>query len=827
MSGPSATVLAIPEPLETDDDDVSWALQTAAVQWKRGARDEAIAWLRRGADAAVDGGLWERASQLNVIATSLEKAVAEQEPAAPPSAPRFPPRVPTPGSQSFPSPPSFRSGVPSAPAPVPQSLRAGAPSSSSMPISETNYSASAAPQSTPAAPHSKWPTGFPPSAVPSSSGGRGYAPPPPLPPSAKPAKAPPIPPIPPKPAQVRAPRLTAPEIQLGGVEELDMSEAELVEFAEEEVTYRGRVPAGVFEPEPLEPAPPSAPVESITSLPSYDLDEDPSDGTSALPARSSYPAPSLSSYPAPYASEPPPELIDDVSELPAFPLEDSVPVGPPSFVPAPQSYRSNPVPQISLRSPLPPAATSSKPPASGASQKFARPSSLNEVEESRPPSVRPRTLPPPPSNRAPTSERVARSVEPPSLAPVVSFSDFAPPSDAPPARGPSGYPPPMVSMDELEAIAAEPEFDEDEGKTSVPPPASERHDDTTDISRPPISLTNASFEPISLPPESKPGALLDAYYDDSSASPISLPPPSVAPASLVPPNANPVSSRPASSERASRPSARPSQPPQHLDRETPIPSSISGLKPVSLRGIELANVRGLCDLPEESQRLLRQRARIERMGTGEDLSFFSVVLVLEGWVKLMPAIADVTCATAAAGDVVFTQGTLEDGVALRVVAGQNGTTLATWDRETFDEITQSCPWVADELRLIADSFQALAGTSLGMLGERLDDALREVVTSRCQVLTLMPGEVLVQKGKTVPGMHIVGAGLIELVDETGTVCATVAPGDFLLTAQVLAGGVSPHTVRAANSGALVLFAQRMVAHELLVSVPPLLEILAG
>jgi hypothetical protein len=225
--------------------------------------------------------------------------------------------------------------------------------------------------------------------------------------------------------------------------------------------------------------------------------------------------------------------------------------------------------------------------------------------------------------------------------------------------------------------------------------------------------------------------------------------------------------------------------------------------------------------------MLRQRARIERMGTGEDLSFFSIVLVLEGWVKLMPAIADVTCATAAAGEVVFTQGTLEDGVALRVVAGQNGTTLATWDRETFDEITKSCPWVADELRLIADSFQALAGTSLGMLGERLDDALREVVTSRCQVLTLLPAEILVHKGKPVPGMHIVGAGLIEIVDGDGKVVSTVAPGNFLLTDQVLAGGVSPHTVRAASTGALILFAPRMIAHELLVSVPPLLEILAG
>lgn len=303
------------------------------------------------------------------------------------------------------------------------------------------------------------------------------------------------------------------------------------------------------------------------------------------------------------------------------------------------------------------------------------------------------------------------------------------------------------------------------------------------------------------------------------------------------PDTSVVATAPSGASASSSPVAAPAPsraaPPQQFGsslppaRETPLPSSEPSLTGVSIRGIALAEVRGLCDLPEDAHRLLRQRARIERMGTGEDLSFFSVVLVLEGWVKLMPAIADVTCATASAGEVVFTQGTLEDGVALRVVAGQNGTTLATWDRPTFDSITQSCPWVADELRLIADSFQALAGTSLGMLGERLDDALREVVTSRCKVLTLLPHEVLVVEGKPVPGMHIVGAGLIELLDSTGCVVSTVAPGDFLLTAQVLAGGVSPYTARASGSGALVLFAPRIIAHELLVSVPPLLEILAG
>ncbi len=142
MSGPPTTVLGIPEPLDEDDDDIRWALQTAAVQWKRGARDDAIAWLRRGADAAVDGGAWERASQLNVLASQLERAIAgESEPPAPPSAPKFPPRASTPVSHSV----------------VPQSVRSGPPSAAAS-VKAPAFS-SAVP------PHSKWPTGFPPSAV--------------------------------------------------------------------------------------------------------------------------------------------------------------------------------------------------------------------------------------------------------------------------------------------------------------------------------------------------------------------------------------------------------------------------------------------------------------------------------------------------------------------------------------------------------------------------------------------------------------------------------------------------------------------------------------
>ncbi len=36
-----------PEPLDNDDDDVAWALQTAKVQWLRAGKTDALVWIGR------------------------------------------------------------------------------------------------------------------------------------------------------------------------------------------------------------------------------------------------------------------------------------------------------------------------------------------------------------------------------------------------------------------------------------------------------------------------------------------------------------------------------------------------------------------------------------------------------------------------------------------------------------------------------------------------------------------------------------------------------------------------------------------------------------
>jgi CRP-like cAMP-binding protein len=114
---------------------------------------------------------------------------------------------------------------------------------------------------------------------------------------------------------------------------------------------------------------------------------------------------------------------------------------------------------------------------------------------------------------------------------------------------------------------------------------------------------------------------------------------------------------------------------------------------------------------------------------------------------------------------------------------------------------------------------------MGLLGERLDDSMRTMVTERAEVKLLLPGEVIFERGKPVVGLHVVGAGSVELVNE-GAAERNLGPGELLFSSAVLAHEPAPALARAGAHGALVLYWDRMTTHELVVSVPPLLELVA-
>ncbi len=245
-----------------------------------------------------------------------------------------------------------------------------------------------------------------------------------------------------------------------------------------------------------------------------------------------------------------------------------------------------------------------------------------------------------------------------------------------------------------------------------------------------------------------------------------------------------------------------------------------------LGGLILGEVRGLEDIPPNAQVALVRDAVIEPLDIDEEVRSFALALVLKGVVNIMPAVADLSCARAAKGDIVWAQGHLDEGVALRLVGAEKGTEVAIWDASTIKAAVRDCPWVIDDLKVLADRFQALAGVAMGPLGERLDDSLRGMVTGRCELKRLLPSEELAARGKPVGGMYIVAAGRVEVLDGE-RVESELGPGEFLFGPQVLSNGAAPRTARAGKGGALLLFAGRSVAHDLLMTVPPLLEIFAS
>ena len=179
-----------------------------------------------------------------------------------------------------------------------------------------------------------------------------------------------------------------------------------------------------------------------------------------------------------------------------------------------------------------------------------------------------------------------------------------------------------------------------------------------------------------------------------------------------------------------------------------------------------------------------------------------------------------------AGAVLRSRGSLAKGYPLRLVAVSAKVTVATWDDASVESAFKSCPWVEEDLRAAADRVQALVGITKGPLAKRLDADLRQQLMARLAVRALAPGEVLVEQGKPVPGLLLVGVGKIDLT-RGADVKGTVEAGDFVFAAEVLGSGPAPMTARAGVEGAVVLHADRNVAQELLVTCPPLLEIFAG
>ena len=124
-----------------------------------------------------------------------------------------------------------------------------------------------------------------------------------------------------------------------------------------------------------------------------------------------------------------------------------------------------------------------------------------------------------------------------------------------------------------------------------------------------------------------------------------------------------------------------------------------------------------------------------------------------------------------------------------------------------------------------DREQALAGVTTGAMGTRFDAAMRSQVTDVLSVMRVAEGAVIVAQGEPTTGLCVVGAGEVELLRDE-VVAGGLSAGQFLFASEVLGAGAAPMTARGGRGGALLLMGDRRVTQMLLVTCPPLIELLS-
>jgi hypothetical protein len=396
-------------------------------------------------------------------------------------------------------------------------------------------------------------------------------------------------------------------------------------------------------------------------------------------------------------------------------------------------------------------------------------------------------------------------------APVAPAPSHPPPVSSPFSVSPSAIPPPSLPA------AAEVEEEIPERTTHVPS-AAEKHagmlDPWAEAEGPTRNRVVEGPKDEAPPaPPSLPGVTFDTDEVVTSAPPVKRTPlPQAAPPSPPPPPPPPP----------------PLPPPRKPPPPVPTKPSMKAVVPPPKAGVDLSNVEALADLPDDAREAFAIAAKVQPLAKEEEVAGFALALVLEGQVDLSATMVDAPAVRLEKGQMLRAHGTIEHVTPVRLVGASEQARIATWDEGAVVEAFRTCPWVEDDLRAAGDRFQAEVGITMGPLGERLDWSLRTDLSKRLTLRVLAEHEVVATAGLPLPGLLLVGAGELELVDDAGQLVGDpLHAGDFVFAMEVLHASPAPQTVRAAKGGALVLFAERKVAQEMMVTCPPLLEIFAG
>jgi hypothetical protein len=416
----------------------------------------------------------------------------------------------------------------------------------------------------------------------------------------------------------------------------------------------------------------------------------------------------------------------------------------------------------------------------------------------------------PPGHIADASVGVASKVpagkpRPPAPPPVAPPAEPATPSAVAPPPSTTRLPP-VVPAKVPAAPAPPPPAPTQAAPTTPPsassPPAPPRTLDPNDV---PTLPTQAS-------PIPRPRAITIAPPAASPARPaVSVPLPSspvrapAAPrASVRPPGHDGAAPKPPAPHPIAAPAAKSVRP---LAAAPPPAPAHPAPRASVLDAAALESVEALSDVPLEARAQLALLARVEVLGADEEVSAFGAALLVEGAASICATIVDEPASRAVPGTLVPTRGTLTEAVALRVVAGPAGARVALWDQAAIEEALRASGRVLDELRARADRLQALAGATMGPLGE-LDEPTRDRVLGRLVVRVARAGEVVEDASAA-----LVCVGSVE-VSEAGKP-AVVRAGEVLFPR------ADAHVAKAGVQGAILLVGDAEVAAELAAGPPSL------
>ncbi|HXX69485.1 MAG TPA: hypothetical protein VEK07_20040 [Polyangiaceae bacterium] len=298
-------------------------------------------------------------------------------------------------------------------------------------------------------------------------------------------------------------------------------------------------------------------------------------------------------------------------------------------------------------------------------------------------------------------------------------------------------------------------------------------------------------------------------------------------ATPAPSAASPVRTGHAAPRQASAATPPPSAPPPSRPGSGTLSQTAPEPPPPSAGSARIDELGIPLDWPESTRRALSRAASVRELASDEEASGFALVSILQGAADVAATIVDAPAERLHTGTMLRARGTIDATVPLRVIAATGGCRVATWNEKQVVQALAPCPEVEEALRGAGNRIQALVGATMGPLGERLDTALREEVTSRLRVRIVAEHELVAKAGQPVPGLLVIGSGELEPLGKAGAPEGPVLrSGDFLFPTEVLRAASAPRSVRGAKGGALVLMADRVVAQELLVTFPLLLEIFA-